>query len=135
MRPHAGQLSLLDRYETPPDETTAEPTRAQRLRATRRDKPAETHQRERHGAAVSRDREAALLTTEEVAGLLRVNPRPVQRLFARGELSVVRIGSAVRFDPVDLTSLTHRLKDGASAPVCVEDRLALGVARDRRDAR
>ena len=25
----------------------------------------------------------------------------------------MRIGSAVRFDPVDLTSLTHRLKDGA----------------------
>jgi hypothetical protein len=47
----------------------------------------------------------------------------------------VRIGSAVRFDPVDLTSLTHRLKGRASAPVCAEDSPAHGAARDRRNAR
>lgn len=52
----------------------------------------------------------ALLTTDEAAGLLRVHRRTVQRLVERGELAAVRLGSAVRFDPVDLTALTHRLK-------------------------
>jgi excisionase family DNA binding protein len=52
----------------------------------------------------------ALLTTSEAADLLRVHPRTVQRLVERGELSSVRLGAAVRFDPVDVADLTARLK-------------------------
>src|SRR3954470_13787363 len=46
-----------------------------------------------------------LLTTDEVASLLRVHRRTVQRLVERGELAAVHIGSAVRFDPRDLGGL------------------------------
>jgi len=53
---------------------------------------------------------SALLTTHEAAQLLHVHPRTVQRLVERGELGVVHIGGAVRFDPVDLETLTGRLK-------------------------
>lgn len=51
-----------------------------------------------------------LLTTHEAADLLHVHPRTIQRLVERGELGAVRLGSAVRFDPLDLTALTDRLK-------------------------
>lgn len=51
-----------------------------------------------------------LLTTSEAADLLHVHPRTVQRLVERGELGVVRIGAAVRFDPVEVAGLTTRLK-------------------------
>lgn len=53
---------------------------------------------------------AALLTTSEAADLLHVHPRTVQRLVERGELSAVRLGAAVRFDPADVAHLTARLK-------------------------
>jgi excisionase family DNA binding protein len=53
---------------------------------------------------------AALLTTSEAAGLLRVHPRTIQRLVERGELSSVHLGTAVRFDPADVAELTSRLK-------------------------
>lgn len=52
----------------------------------------------------------ALLTTREAAQVLHVHPRTVQRLVERGELSAVRLGSAVRFDPFDLGGLITRLK-------------------------
>jgi len=52
----------------------------------------------------------ALLTTSEAADLLHVHPRTVQRLVERGELGAVRLGAAVRFDPVDVADLTTRLK-------------------------
>jgi excisionase family DNA binding protein len=51
-----------------------------------------------------------LLTTSEAAALLHVHPRTVQRLVERGELGVVRLGAAVRFDPADVAGLTTRLK-------------------------
>ena len=53
---------------------------------------------------------SALLTTREAAEVLHVHPRTVQRLVERGELSVIRLGSAVRFDPFDLGGLISRLK-------------------------
>jgi excisionase family DNA binding protein len=52
----------------------------------------------------------ALLTTRELADLLHVHPRTVQRLVERGELSAVHLGAAVRFDPADVVDLTARLK-------------------------
>jgi excisionase family DNA binding protein len=52
----------------------------------------------------------ALLTTSEAANVLHVHPRTVQRLVERGELSAVRLGAAVRFDPADVADLTARLK-------------------------
>ncbi len=58
----------------------------------------------------------ALLTTREAAEVLHVHPRTVQRLVERGELSVVRLGSAVRFDPFDLGGLIARLKRRRERP-------------------
>jgi excisionase family DNA binding protein len=52
----------------------------------------------------------ALLTTSEAASVLHVHPRTLQRLVERGELSAVRLGAAVRFDPADVADLTTRLK-------------------------
>lgn len=51
-----------------------------------------------------------LLTTGEAADLLHVHPRTVQRLVERGDLSVIHVGAAVRFDPADVGDLTARLK-------------------------
>lgn len=58
----------------------------------------------------------SLLTTREAAQFLRVHPRTIQRLVERGELGVVHIGSAARFDPLDLEALTGRLKHYARSP-------------------
>ena len=58
----------------------------------------------------------ALFTTQETASLLRVHPRTVQRLVERGQLSAIRVGAAVRFDPADVAELTARLKRRAEAP-------------------
>jgi excisionase family DNA binding protein len=52
----------------------------------------------------------SLLTTREAARLLHVHPRTVQRLVERGELAAVHLGTAVRFDPTDVTGLIGRLK-------------------------
>ncbi len=53
---------------------------------------------------------SGLLTTREAAEVLHVHPRTVQRLVERGELSVIRLGGAVRFDPFDLGGLISSLK-------------------------
>lgn len=44
---------------------------------------------------------AALLTIEEVAGVLAVSPKTVRRLIARG-FPHVRFGRVLRFDPADV---------------------------------
>src|SRR5829696_742253 len=95
---------------------------AARQLTTRRDKPAETARNEpdgarprRHDASAPPKDDRALLTTNEAARLLRVHPRTVQRLVERGELSAVHLGSAVRFDPHDVTDLVARVKDPAAA--------------------
>jgi excisionase family DNA binding protein len=62
---------------------------------------------------------AALLTTGEAAELLHVHPRTVQRLVERGELAVVHLGAAVRFDRNDLADLTGRLKERTAGPSSV----------------
>src|SRR5438876_4704992 len=43
-----------------------------------------------------------LLTTEEVAELLRIDPVTVRRLIGRGELTAYRIAGEYRFTPADL---------------------------------
>lgn len=46
-----------------------------------------------------------LLTTREVADALHVHPRTVQRLVERGELAVVHLGAAIRFDRAEMMRL------------------------------
>lgn len=58
----------------------------------------------------------ALLTTREVADALHVHPRTVQRLVERGELAVVRLGAAIRFDPAELVRLIAERTRTASPP-------------------
>ena len=47
----------------------------------------------------------SLLTVNDVAEILRLNPRSVRRLIADGRLPVVRLRGAVRILPGDLDSL------------------------------
>ncbi len=117
MRLHAGQLSLLEADDPPPDETIEGPKRAKRQRATRPDKPAESAPRRRSRARAQRHitsappaDNATLLTTNEAAGLLHVHPRTVQRLVERGQLCAVHLGAAVRFDPHDVAGLIQQVK-------------------------
>lgn len=121
MRLHAGQLSLLETVDPPQDGTIERPKRAARQRATRPDKPAESATRRRGRATAQRHvisalaaDSAALLTTNEAADLLHVHPRTVQRLVERGQLCVVHLGGAVRFDPRDVAGLIERVKRGAA---------------------
>jgi excisionase family DNA binding protein len=58
----------------------------------------------------------ALLTTREVADALHVHPRTVQRLVERGELAVVRLGAAIRFDPAELVRLIAERTRTAGPP-------------------
>jgi excisionase family DNA binding protein len=116
MRVHAAQLSLLEIDEPPKGNASKRPTRPERQTATRRDKPAETAKRPRHGARAKSQSSTpvipgvGLLTTEEAAALLHVHSRTVQRLVERGDLSAVHLGGAVRFDPLDVQSLIERVK-------------------------
>jgi excisionase family DNA binding protein len=122
MRLHAGQLSLLETDDAREDETIERPKqRAARQRATLPDKPAESATRrggrattQRHLISAPAADNAALLTTSEAADLLHVHPRTVQRLVERGQLCVVHLGGAVRFDPHDVAGLIARFKCGAA---------------------
>lgn len=58
----------------------------------------------------------ALLTTREAADLLHVHPRTIQRLVERGQLAAVHVGTAIRFDRIDLIDLTARLKRRGADP-------------------
>jgi excisionase family DNA binding protein len=71
-------------------------------------------------AADAADRATALLTTHEAASLLHVHPRTIQRLVERGQLEVIHLGAAVRFDPADVAELTTRLKrrENSGPPPC-----------------
>jgi excisionase family DNA binding protein len=48
-----------------------------------------------------------LLTTEEVAELLRIDPVTVRRLIMRGELTAYRIAGEYRFTPADLENFVE----------------------------
>jgi excisionase family DNA binding protein len=78
------------------------------------------HQLEQPAPAVSEAQLAAagvaLLTTREVADALHVHPRTVQRLVERGELAVVRLGAAIRFDRAELVRLIAERTRTARSP-------------------
>ena len=57
---------------------------------------------------------AAFLTTEEVLGCLKVNPRTIYRLIKSGELPAVRIGRQWRFRRSDLDEWIDRHRTAAS---------------------
>jgi excisionase family DNA binding protein len=56
----------------------------------------------------------AFLTTEEVLGCLKVNPRTIYRLIKSGELPAVRIGRQWRFRRDDLAQWIDRQRTAAS---------------------
>ena len=56
----------------------------------------------------------AFLTTEEVLGCLKVNPRTIYRLIKTGELPAVRIGRQWRFRRTDLDEWIGRQRTAAS---------------------
>ena len=56
----------------------------------------------------------AFLTTEEVLGCLKVNPRTIYRLIKTGELPAVRIGRQWRFRRTDLDDWIERQRTAAS---------------------
>jgi excisionase family DNA binding protein len=51
-----------------------------------------------------------------VADALHVHPRTVQRLVERGELAVVRLGAAIRFDPAELVRFIAERTRTARSP-------------------
>jgi excisionase family DNA binding protein len=57
---------------------------------------------------------SAFLTTEEVLGCLKVNPRTIYRLIRTGELPAIRIGRQWRFRRADLHAWIDRQRTAAS---------------------
>jgi excisionase family DNA binding protein len=57
---------------------------------------------------------AAFLTTEEVLGCLKVNPRTIYRLIKSGALPAVRIGRQWRFRKADLDQWIDRHRTATS---------------------
>jgi excisionase family DNA binding protein len=122
-----GQLSL-PLFESPPAAGLQE-TREDTSRVSSRECTAVEPEQARPVGALDADEPAEppagqpLLTTDEAACLLRVHPRTVQRLVERGELCAVHLGAAVRFDPLDVTALTERLKryTRSTAPTVAAD--------------
>ena len=49
-----------------------------------------------------------LLKPAEAATLLAVSPKTLQRLVARGDLAVIRVGSSLRFSTRDLEAFVTR---------------------------
>jgi len=58
--------------------------------------------------AAAGSRFPAFLTTEEVLGYLKVNPRTIYRLIRTGELPAVRIGRLWRFKRTDVDDWLER---------------------------
>ena len=57
-----------------------------------------------------------LLTARQAAAALSISERTLWGLTVRGELPVVRIGRAVRYDPRDLQAWIDRSKQRQTAP-------------------
>lgn len=57
---------------------------------------------------------SSFLTTEEVLGYLKVNPRTIYRLIRSGELPAVRIGRQWRFRRTDLNDWIDRQRSMVS---------------------
>ena len=52
--------------------------------------------------------EERLLSARDVAELLNVSPRMVQKIAQQGDLTPVRIGDLLRFRPVDVEDYIHQ---------------------------
>jgi excisionase family DNA binding protein len=50
----------------------------------------------------------ALLTVNDLAGMLRIGRAQVYRLVAAGEISTVRVGTRIRFRPKDVDAYLER---------------------------
>jgi excisionase family DNA binding protein len=124
--PAANQLSLFDDV-LPPKQRTRE---AGKEGVVKRPPPAVAPSRPQSQSPPV-NTAAALLTTQEAAGLLHVHPRTVQRLVERGELAAVHVGTAVRFDRTDLVDLTARLKSRASGPPTARTEVTPNCGRAR----
>jgi excisionase family DNA binding protein len=123
MKVSANQLAL-PLFEPDASERAELRTRRQPTQPQPSPRVVSSRSQSRSGDAASAERAAgasapALLTTHEAAEVLHVHPRTVQRLVERGELGAVRLGTAVRFDPLDLKVLTDRLKQHAPATAAV----------------
>jgi excisionase family DNA binding protein len=53
-----------------------------------------------------------LMTTDEVAAILRVNPKTVRRLVNAGRLPCIRFGRSVRFASGDVLAWLSARKEG-----------------------
>jgi excisionase family DNA binding protein len=105
------QLSL-PLFDPPPVEPRPQPAAAEDPRPCRPEPSAADE------ASVA----PGLLTTSETAALLHVHPRTVQRLVERGQLEVIHLGTAARFDPGDVAALAEREKQrAAAAPTALAD--------------
>ena len=62
----------------------------------------------------SKASKSAYLTTGEVLGCLKVNPRTIYRLIKTGELPAIRIGRQWRFRRADLDEWIDRQRTAAS---------------------
>ena len=62
----------------------------------------------------SKASKSAFLTTEEVLGCLKVDPRTIYRLIKTGELPAIRIGRQWRFRRADLEEWIDRQRTAAS---------------------
>lgn len=56
--------------------------------------------------------ERNLLTVEQLAKRLSVNPMTVRRMIRRGQIAAVRIGRAIRFRPEDIDAFLESVKIG-----------------------
>jgi excisionase family DNA binding protein len=79
-----------------------------------------------HNATPNGTPEPLLLTAAEAAKLLAIGARTLWTLTDRGEIPVVRIGRAVRYDRRDLLAYIDRAKRGAC--LCQEQDLNLAGA-------
>src|SRR5687767_8542111 len=59
--------------------------------------------------------EERLLSAKEVAGLLNVSQRMVQKIAHQGELAPVRIGDLLRFRPVDVEDYIRQRRQPPAA--------------------
>ena len=69
-----------------------------------------------------------LMTTEEIAEILHVDPATIRRLVNRGDLAAYRIGADYRFAPSDLEGYLRRQRIAGGRVVRAVERPARFVA-------
>jgi len=72
-----------------------------------------------------------LLTTEEVAGVLRLDVGTVRRLVELGDIAVYRVGGEYRFRPADVEAYLARQQSGISGDTAAIERLQRMTTRAR----